>query len=248
MPFLDRPDGSIRYEVHGAGFPVLLYAPGGLRSRMEMWPSPPDGPARPWVDWTRALPEAGFAAIAMDQRNAGGSRTAIQADHGWHTYAADHLALMDQLGFPRFHVLGGCIGGSFCLKAIEAAPDRVTAAVLQNPIGRHPEHPGYFPESHTEWSREQRAARPELEEAALAGFGRNMWDKDFVFCVSRDFVRGCPVPTMLLPGTDIPHPAATSAELAALLPGVEVLAEWRGPQHLEQQRRRVVDFLRRMTP
>jgi hypothetical protein len=53
---------------------------------------------------------------------------------------------------------------------------------------------------------------------------------------------------MLLPGTDIPHPAATSTELAALLPGVEVLAEWRGPGHLEQQRSRVVDFLRRMTP
>jgi pimeloyl-ACP methyl ester carboxylesterase len=248
MPFLDRPDGRIRYEVHGAGFPVLLFAPGGLRSRLEMWPSPPGGPARPWVDWTRALPEAGFTAIAMDQRNAGESRTEIRADHGWHTYAADHLALMDHLGFHRFHVLGGCIGGSFCLKAIEAAPDRVTSAVLQNPIGRHPEHPGYFPESHAEWSREQRAARPELEEAALATFGRNMWDHDFVFCVSREFVRTCPVPTMLLPGTDIPHPAATSSELAALLPGVEVVTEWRGPEHLDQQRSRVADFLRRMTP
>ena len=53
---------------------------------------------------------------------------------------------------------------------------------------------------------------------------------------------------MLLPGTDIPHPAATSTELAALLPGVEVLTEWRGPEHLEQQRSRVVDFLRRMIP
>ena len=68
----------------------------------------------------------------------------------------------------------------------------------------------------------------------MATFGRNMWDHDFVFCVPRDFVRACPVPTMLLPGTDIPHPAATSTELAALLPGVEVLTEWRGPEHLEQ--------------
>jgi pimeloyl-ACP methyl ester carboxylesterase len=248
MPFLDRPDGRIRYEVHGAGFPVLLYAPGGLRSRMAMWPAPSGGPARPWVEWTTALPEAGFTAIAMDQRNAGESRTEIRAEHGWHTYADDHLALMDHLGFPRFHVLGGCIGGSFCLKAIEAAPDRVTAAVLQNPIGLHPDHPSYFPDSHAEWSREQRAARPALDEAALAAFGHNMWDHDFVFCVDRDFVRACPVPTMLLPGTDIPHPAVTSTELAALLPGVEVLTEWRGPQHLEQQRSRVVDFLRRMTP
>jgi len=112
----------------------------------------------------------------------------------------------------------------------------------------HPDHPQYFPNSHAEWSREQRAARPELEEAALAGFGRNMWDHDFVFCVDRDFVRNCPVPTLLLPGTDIPHPAATSAELVALLPGVEVLTDWRGPEYLDLQQTRVVRFLRGNTP
>jgi pimeloyl-ACP methyl ester carboxylesterase len=248
MPVLNRPDGEIHYQVHGQGFPVLLFAPGGLRSRMEMWPAPADGPPRPWVDWTRALPAAGFSAIAMDQRNAGQSRTEIRADHGWHTYAADHLALMDHLGFSRFHVLGGCIGGSFCLKAVETAPERVAAAVLQNPIGLHPDHREYFPHSHVEWSRDQRAARPELDERALAAFGRNMWDGGFVFSVDREFARRCPVPTFLLPGTDIPHPAATSTELAALLPGVEVLSEWRGPEHLGQQETRVVAFLRRHTP
>ena len=248
MPFLDRPDGRIHYQTHGAGFPVLLFAPGGLRSRLAMWPSPAEGPPRPWVDWTRALPAAGFTAIAMDQRNAGDSQADIRADHGWHTYAADHLGLMDHLGFARFHVLGGCIGGSFCLKAVEMAPRRITAAVLQNPIGLHPDHPGYFPESHAEWSREQRAARPGLDAGALEAFGRNLWDHGFVFSVDRAFARACPVPTMLLPGTDTPHPAATSAELAALLPGVEVLDAWRGPAHLEQQEARVVAFLRRHTP
>ncbi len=248
MPDLNRPDGRIHYSVQGSGFPVLLYAPGGLRSRIAMWSSPPDGPPRPWVDWTQALPAAGFTAIAMDQRNAGASVTAIETDHGWHTYAADHLALMDHLGFGRFHVLGGCIGGSFCLKAIETAPDRVASAVLQNPIGLHPTEQTYFPDSHAEWSREQRAKRPELSETALAGFGRNMWDHDFVFCVDRAFARRCPAPTMLLPGTDIPHPAATSAELAELLPGVEVLTDWRGLQHLQQQHDRVLAFLRRHTP
>lgn len=248
MPVLTRPDGEIHYQVFGSGFPVLLFAPGGLRSRMEMWPTPPGGPPRSWVDWTQALPAAGFTAIAMDQRNAGQSRAAIEADHGWHTYAADHLALMDHLGFDRFHVLGGCIGGSFCLKAVEAGGGRVTAAVLQNPIGLHPEHPEYFPNSQLEWSREQRAARPELDEAAIATFGRNMWNHPFVFCVDTDFVRNCPVPTFLLPGTDIPHPAATSTELAALLPGVEVLTNWRGPEHLAEQQARVVAFLKRHAP
>ena len=124
----------------------------------------------------------------------------------------------------------------------------MTAAVLQNPIGRHPEHPEYFPDSHAEWSREQRAARPELDEAAIAAFGRNMWDHDFIFCADRAFVQACPVPTFLLPGTDIPHPAATSTELAALLPGVEVLTEWRRPQFGDQQHDRVVTFLQRYTP
>lgn len=247
MPTLQRPDGTIEYAVHGQGFPVLLFAPGGLRSRMSMWPSPPNGPARPWVDWTKALPDAGFTAIAMDQRNAGKSLADIKANHGWHSYGADHLALMDHLGFDRFAVLGGCIGGSFCLKAIEMAPARVVAAVLQNPIGRHPEHQHYFPHSHAEWSEEQCAARPDLDPTALSAFGRNMWRGDFVFSVDRNFVRACPVPTMLLPGTDVPHPAATSAELAELLPGVEVLTNWRGPDYLDQQRDRVVDFLRRHT-
>jgi pimeloyl-ACP methyl ester carboxylesterase len=203
---------------------------------------------RRWVDWTQALPAAGFTAIALDQRNAGASRTAIEADHGWHTYAADHLALMDHLGFDTFHVLGGCIGGSFCLKAVETAPKRVLSAVLQNPIGVHPEHPEYFPESHAAWTQEQLSERPGLDGAAIAAFGRAMWNHPFVFCVDADFVRHCPVPTFLMPGTDIPHPAATSAELAALLPGVEVLTDWRGPEYLEQQRRRVVAFLTANTP
>ena len=247
MFYLNRPDGKIAYQIYEAGFPVLLFAPGGLRSRMEMWPSPVGGPPRPWVDWTRALPAAGFTAIAMDQRNAGTSKAEIKADHGWHTYAADHLALMDHLGFDKFHVLGGCIGGSFCLKAVEMAPQRVVAAVLQNPIGLHAEHPEYFPNSHIEWSREQRATRPDLDQSALEAFRRNMWGRDFVFCVDRAFVRSCLVPTFLLPGIDTPHPAATSAELAALLPAVDVLADWRGPEHLAQQEARVVAFLKRHT-
>ena len=103
---------------------MLLFAPGGLRSR-PVWRCgrrPPTVRQGPWVDWTEALPAAGFTAVAMDQRNAGQSRTDIQADHGWHTYAADHMALMDNLGFGKFHVLGGCIGGSFCLKAVQTAP------------------------------------------------------------------------------------------------------------------------------
>jgi len=250
MPMLKRPDGEIYYEEYGpkSGFPILLFAPGGLRSNLAMWHHPKDGPQRSWCDWTEVLAEEGFHVVAMDQRNAGTSRCAIEADHGWHTYAADHMALMDHVGAPRFHVLGGCIGGSYCIKAAETAPTRVVSAVLQNPIGVHPDHPNYFPDSHAEWSKEQRAKRPELDEAKIAAFGRNMWGQPFVFCSSREFVRHFPIPAILLPGTDIPHPAATSAELEELLPGLEVIRQWRGPDHMQAQRDGVVAFLKRHTP
>jgi pimeloyl-ACP methyl ester carboxylesterase len=155
---------------------------------------------------------------------------------------------MDHLGFERFATLGGCIGGSFCMMAAKTAPDRVAAQVLQNPIGFNPEHPRFFQDMHADWGRELRKIRPEVSEADLAGFGANMWAGDFVFCADRDFVRACPTPSFLLPGSDIPHPAGTSAELARLLPDVEVLADWRGPDHLAEQERRVVGFLRAHAP
>jgi pimeloyl-ACP methyl ester carboxylesterase len=247
MPVLKRPDGELHYEEYGQGYPILLFAPGGMRSRMEMWHTPPGGLPRAFSDWTQSLAD-GYRVIAMDQRNAGRSRTAIEADHCWHTYAADHLALMDHLGFRQFHTLGGCIGRSFCLKLCEMVPDRITAAVLQNPIGLHPEHPEYFPESFYDWAKEMKAERPQLGNAKIAAFGRNMWDGEFVYSVSREFCRRCTVPTFLLPGNDKPHPAVTSAELAQLLPGIEVLEDWRGPEHLDEQLRRVLAFLDRHTP
>lgn len=248
MPVLKRDDAEIYFEEYGSGYPILLFAPGGLRSRLEMWHNPDTGPARVWSDWTEAL--AGrFRLIAMDQRNAGRSRAALAPEHGWHTYAADHLALMDHLGCERFHTLGGCIGSSFCLKLCEIAPERISAAVLQNPIGLNPEFPTYYQDGTIEWGAEHRVTRPgAFDDATLATFSHHMWDSGFVFSVSRGFARRCTVPTMLLPGSDKPHPAVTSAELADLLPGVEILRDWRGPEHLVAQRQGVLAFLEKHTP
>jgi len=247
MPLLKLKDAEIAYEEYGRGYPVVLFAPGGMRSRMEMWHAPSEGPPRAWSDWTELLASR-YRVIAMDQRNAGNSRGAIAADHGWQTYAADQLALMDHLGIERCHVLGGCIGSSFCLKISEIAPQRISAAVLQNPIGLNPEFPTYFPDSFAEWAAEQRAARPDLDPTALRAFGQNMWSGDFVFCVDRNFVRRCTVPCLVLPGNDKPHPTVTGLELAELLPDAEMLRDWKGPAHLDAQRRAVLGFLEKHTP
>ncbi len=242
MSMLKLKDAEIYYEEYGKGYPVLLFAPGGMRSRTELWHAPTDGPPRAWNDWTEALAE-NYHVIAMDQRNAGRSHGKIEADHGWHTYAADQLALMDHLSIERCHTLGGCIGSSFCLTLCEIAPERISAAVLQNPIGVHPEFPTYFPDGFAKWAEEQRADRPELDAAALDAFGQNLWNGEFVFNVSREFVRSCPTPALVLPGNDTAHPRVIGLEVTELLPNSESLVDWKGPEHIEEQRRRVVAFL-----
>jgi pimeloyl-ACP methyl ester carboxylesterase len=248
MPVFTRPDAEIYYEAHGSGYPLLLFAPGGLRSQLAYWrasPASPDAPA-PWMDPMADL--AGrFSVIGMDQRNAGQSRGAVTETHGWHTYASDHLALMDHLGFRRFHVMGGCIGATYCLTLCEMAPERVTAAVLQNPIGLH-ENRDTWDDAVSGFAKTVLAREPSLTPDAIAAFGHNMFGGEFVFSVSRDFVRRCPVPLLLQPGSDKPHPAATSAEIERLAPNLEVQREWRGPAHRAEAIRRVTDFLAKHTP
>ncbi len=248
MPVLKRPDAEIYYEVHGSGFPLLLFSPGGLRSQLAYWRASPADPTKPaaWMDPMVALADK-FTVVGMDQRHAGASRAGVSADHGWHTFAEDHLALMDHLGFDKFHVMGGCIGGTFCLTLCKMAPGRVASAVLQNPIGNH-ENKATWDDSIAGFRKLMKERDPSVTDATIDSFGRNMFDADFVFSVDRDFVRGCRTPMLLQPGTDVPHPARTSEELAALAPNIEVQTDWRGPEHLAESIRRVRDFLTRNTP
>ena len=65
MPFFERDAIRLYYESHGAGFPVLLIAPGGMRSAVSYWET------TPWNPITHLSPT--YRVIAMDQRNAGSS-------------------------------------------------------------------------------------------------------------------------------------------------------------------------------
>jgi len=248
MPVFKHPEAEIHYEVHGSGFPLLLFAPGGLRSQLEYWrrsPSNPDA-TPPWMNPMADLASR-FTVIGMDQRNAGSSRGAVRRTDGWHTYAADHIALMDHLGHRRFHVMGGCIGGSYCLTLCELAAERVTAAVLQNPIGMH-ENKATWDEAVGGFEKTMLERDPSLTSEIIQSFARNMFGGDFVFSVSREFVRDCRTPLYLQPGTDTPHPARTSEEIASLAPNLEVQKDWRWPTYLGESIRRVTDFLSRNTP
>jgi pimeloyl-ACP methyl ester carboxylesterase len=246
MPVLKRDDGEIYYEVHGKGYPVFCLAPGWLGSSIPMWPLRPEKPY-PWADWPKALKDR-YQVITMDQRNAGQSRTAIEADHGWHTYAADQKALVDHLGLKRFHIVGICIGSSFALRLCEMMPERISATVLPQPIGLEPAHPRNFPDRYEKWMQTKLAERPELDAAKLRAFGHNMWDGDFVYSVTRDSVRNCRVPGIVMPGSNVSHPPATGREVAELLPTSELVTEWECPAFEAQQLGRGMDFLARHTP
>lgn len=240
MPTFDREGVSLYYEEHGEGFPVLLFAPGGMRSAIGFWES------APWNPITEL--SSRYRVIAMDQRNAGRSRAAVASDHGWHTYAEDHIALLDHLGAERCHVVGGCIGGPYCMGVIKAAPGRVAAAVLQQPIGRTPDNQRVFYEMFDGWKDTIKKHHPDVGEADWNSFRSNMYDGDFLFNVDRDFVQVCTTPMLVLMGADIYHPTQVSRDIAELAPNASLLENWKAPEVIEQTVATVCSFLEEHTP
>jgi pimeloyl-ACP methyl ester carboxylesterase len=239
MPTFKNGDAPIYYEEYGAGYPLLLFAPGGMRSTLDFWRR---SPFDPMVELA-----ADFRVIGMDQRNAGHSSAPIRED-GWATYTADQIALLDHLEIKRCHVLGGCIGSSYCLGIAQAAPDRISAAVLQNPIGLNNGNRPQFRAMFDEWAAEIAPQHPEADGAALEAFRERMFGGEFVFSVSRDFVRGCQTPLLVLPGDDEFHPTATAQEIVDLAPHAELLPVWRTPDVIAETVARVRAFLKEHTP
>jgi pimeloyl-ACP methyl ester carboxylesterase len=207
-----------------------------MRSMIAVWDRAPWHPIREL--------SAQFRVIAMDQRNAGRSRAPVAHGDGWHSYTSDQLALLDHLQIERCHLLGGCIGGSFGLGLIERAPERVAAAVLQQPIGLL-ENREVFYELFDGWAAElaKRTDGPAVDVSALPAMRERMYGGDFVFNVSRDFVRACQTPLLVLMGNDVYHPSEISRELVALAPHAELIERWKDAESVPHAVARVRAFL-----
>ena len=240
MPIFERDGLRIHYIERGEGFPILLFAPGGMRSASGYWKSSPWNPVAELSD--------AFRVIWMDQRNAGKSTAPVGGDHGWHTYTADHLALLDHLEIERCHLIGGCIGGPYCMGMIQAAPERVASAVLQQTIGHSGENRPAFYEMFDSWRQEIADRHAEVSEAEWNAFRSNMYDGDFLFNVDRDFVRSCATPLLVLLGDDLYHPQSTSREVADLAPNAELIERWKEPEVVGDTIKRVRTFLEANTP
>jgi pimeloyl-ACP methyl ester carboxylesterase len=236
VPYLNRDQTDIYYEERGTGFPLLLIAPGGMRSAIDYWKG---AALNPWDSYADD-----FRLIAMDQRNAGRSRGPLDPTDPWGSYAADQLGLLDSLGVERFVVLGCCIGCSYILKLIEVAPERVVAAVLEQPIGVEESNEHLFDQIRRSWADELIESRPDVDAGSLDRFLAAMWKDDFVVSVSRDFIASIEVPLLVLPGIDEYHPTRTGREVAALAPTAEVLEPWKDtPEHVARATEAARHFL-----
>ncbi|HEX9876028.1 MAG TPA: alpha/beta hydrolase [Gammaproteobacteria bacterium] len=248
MPFYERGDVRIRYQVNGSGFPLLLIAGGGLNSVMANLTE--RSPFNPIAEFGNE-----FRCVSMDLRNAieGESTGPLEVDRPWDSHTDDHVGLMDHLGIDRFMVLGFCIGGPFIWNILERAPDRVVAAVLAQPSGFRPELPDYFYEGNMNgWGPALVERRPDVTIEMVDRFLTSMYrtNADFVFTVSRDFVRRCQTPVLILPD-DIPaHPYEVAMEAAMLAPQAEVsLFPWKEPpERIPLAVRQIRSFLRAHRP
>ena len=91
--------------------------------------------------------------------------------------------------------------------------------------------------------------RPDLTQEDIEKFGNSMWRDDFVVSVSRDFVRACNTPLLVLPGKDRYHPGATGREIAALAPAGRVFEPWNDSQeHVTQAAAAARSFLQAQIP
>jgi pimeloyl-ACP methyl ester carboxylesterase len=244
--FYEKGPVRIHYQVAGSGFPLLLIAGGGLNSAIS-------GLANPFDAIGEFKGE--YRCVASDLRtsNVGQSTGPLEIDRPWDAFTDDHLGVMDHLGIEKFMVMGFCIGGPFIWNLLRRAPNRVVAAVLAQPSGSRSEMRDLFYENNMKtWGPEFVKRRPEVTMDTVDRFLTRMYrtNPDFVFTVTRDFVRGCQTPVLILPD-DIPaHPYAVAMEAAMLAPKAEVsMFPWKEPkERIPLAVRQIRSFLRAHKP
>ena len=240
MPFYERGNVRIHYEEAGSGFPLLVIPGGGLNSTVAGLKTHPFNPFDEFANE--------FRVIAADLRNAKGGQSTgpLETGRAWDAYTDDHIGLMDHLGIREFFYMGYCIGGCFAGKLMQRAPNRVVAAVFCQSVGHRPENPTVmYRHSKENWVPDFMTRRPDVSIDTIEKYLHNLYaaQPDFLYSVSRDFIRNCRTPMLVLPD-DVPgHPLQTSIDVASLAPNAEITVfPWREPEELRQ---RTIDRVRR---
>ena len=247
--FYEKGPVRIHYEdTGGSGFPLLLIAGGGLNSVIAGLKR--GDPFNPIEEF-----KGEYRCIAADLRNAnaGQSSGPLEIDRPWDSHTDDQLGVMDHLGIDKFMVMGFCIGGPLIWNLLKRAPDRVVAAVLAQPSGFRPEMPTLtYDGNMAGWGPDLVKRRPDITMDTVQKFLTKMYrnNPDFVITVTRDFVKNCQTPVLILPD-DIPaHPYKVAMEAAMLAPNAEVsMFPWKEPkERIPLAVRQIRSFLKAHRP
>jgi len=116
MPKVKVNDIQIYYEVHGAGFPLVMIM--GVGGNINWWdPRLVEGLSKK------------FKVVIFDNRGTGHTDTSDR-EYTIKLFANDTAGLMDALGISRFHVFGISMGGMIAQELVLNYPGKVEKLVL----------------------------------------------------------------------------------------------------------------------
>jgi pimeloyl-ACP methyl ester carboxylesterase len=121
---------TTRYEVLGAGPPLLMYAPGGFNATIEAWRTQGIYTKLKLLDH---LPKK-YTCVVFDRRECGQSGGRVERVT-WAHYVAQGKGLLDDLGIARAHIMGGCMGCCPVTAFGVAHPEATLSMVLFWPVG-----------------------------------------------------------------------------------------------------------------
>ena len=119
-----------RYEVQGAGPPLLMFSPGGFDATLEKW-STLGIYAKTGI---MAELRSRYRCIVFDRRESGASGGRVERV-GWADYVRQGKGLLDHLGIEKAHLMGGCMGCSPVALFGVMHPQATLSMVLVWPVG-----------------------------------------------------------------------------------------------------------------
>ncbi len=230
-----RGQVNISYDREGDGPPVLLLAPGGMRSANNFWNNMPWNP--------REKLQNQFELIGMDQRNAGDSIAPITKDDNWDTYKQDQISLLDYLEVEKCHLIGMCIGGPFIANLLKTYPERFKSAVMLQPVGIEENRQAFY-DMFDDWAKDIMNQESGPTSETMEKFKHNMWDGEFLITTTEQEVSSIQNPLLIFMGDDLYHPQSTSRKIAELAPNATLIEKWKNPELLESTNSLVIDFLK----
>lgn len=144
MPIAKIDGIDTRYEIFGAGPPLLMFSPGGFDARIEKWS---DLGVYKRIKLLNHLPKK-FQCIAFDRRENGQSGGRVERIT-WADFARQGAGLLDHLNIEKAHLMGGCMGCCPISAFAAALPERTLSMIHYWPVGG----PNYRISGHQRFAR-----------------------------------------------------------------------------------------------